>query len=118
MSIDYDAENWLGNPTKEEMTEQHVKLVEAENELLRMEVDRYRKNQAKLIDMISTATIERNRLVKELAEANALISKRNTESYEQDREIRTLQRILSQRDAVMRMHGIDEVYLGGPPGGS
>jgi hypothetical protein len=62
MTIDYDAENWLGNPTREEMLEHFYKQYEAENELLRFEVDRYKKNQTKLIEMLSTVTIERDRL--------------------------------------------------------
>jgi hypothetical protein len=66
MTIDYDAENWLGNPTREEMLEHFYKQYEAENELLRFEVDRYRKNQATLIEMLSTVTIERDRLSSQL----------------------------------------------------
>jgi hypothetical protein len=44
MTIDYDAENWFGNPTLEEMLDQRAKLVEAECDCMRLEFDRYRKN--------------------------------------------------------------------------
>jgi hypothetical protein len=54
MTNDCDAENWLGNPTREEMLELHAKLVEAECNCMRSEVDRYRKNQATLVDMLTT----------------------------------------------------------------
>lgn len=114
MTIDYDAENWLGNPTREEMIEHHSKLVEAENELLREEVDRYRSNQAKLIDMVSVRTIERDQLSKELKEANTYISQLRTETYEQSRKLGTYERIINQRESVMRSHGIPEVYFGSP----
>jgi regulator of replication initiation timing len=118
MCIDYEAENWLGNPTREEMLDHHNKLIEAENELLCQEVDRYRKNQAKLIDMVSALTIERDRLGKELKNTKTALSAANAKSYEQMREIGSMGRILTQRDAVMRAHGINEVYLGVPPSAS
>jgi hypothetical protein len=114
MTIDYDAENWLGNPTREEMLEHHSKLVEAENELLRQEVDRYRTNQAKLIDMVSVLTIERDRLAKELKEANVCVSELRADGYEKSRKIFSYDAIITQREAVMRSHGITEVYFGAP----
>jgi predicted nuclease with TOPRIM domain len=69
MTIDYDAENWLGNPTREEVLEQHAKLVEAECNCMRLEFGRFRKNQATLVDMLTTTIGERDRLRKELGSA-------------------------------------------------
>jgi regulator of replication initiation timing len=114
MCIDYDAENWLGNPTREEMLQHHNKLIEAENELLRQEVDRYRKNQAKLIDMVSALTIERDTAAKELSATKTRLSETSSQSYERMREISELQRVVSQRDAIMRGYGVPEVLFGSP----
>lgn len=64
--VDYNAEDWLGNPTREEMLEQHAKLVEAECNSMRLEIDRYRKNQAKLVAMLTAAVSERDQFKREL----------------------------------------------------
>jgi uncharacterized coiled-coil DUF342 family protein len=116
MCIDYDAENWLGNPTREEMLEHHNKLIEAENELLRQEVDRYRANQAKLIEMLSSMRTERDRLAKDLTQANSAISSLRRDTYEQSRKLASYDAIITQRESVMRSHGIPEVYFGSPRG--
>lgn len=64
--VDYDAENWLGNPTREEMLEHHCKLVEAECDDMRLAIERYRENQATLINMLTATICERDHLRREL----------------------------------------------------
>lgn len=102
MSIDYDTENWLGNPIQEEMLEHHARLVEAENELLRMEVDRYRTNQAKLIDMVSALTIERDKLAKDLGATRKHLSDSLLDASNLGNRVMGLERCREQLEAIHR----------------
>ena len=53
MSIDFDPES--------------AQLIQAENEALREEIGRHRQNVAKLVDMLTVVTGERDQLRKEVA---------------------------------------------------
>lgn len=74
MTIDYDAENWPGNPTPEEMMRQHVHLLEEECHQLQAELDRHRANQNKLVDMHNELMIERDSLRAKLKQTEARLS--------------------------------------------
>lgn len=74
MTIEYDAENWPDNPTREEMMRQHIHLLEEECRLFQLELNRYRKNLAKLIDIHTDVTIERDKIRAELKQTEARLS--------------------------------------------
>lgn len=84
MSINFEAES--------------VQLSHAENESLREEVDRHRRNVAKLVDMLTVVTGERDQLRKDIA-ANgktllvmrigemSSLSQNNQQLYQQNRHL-------------------------------
>lgn len=98
MDIDYDAENWPFSPTPEEMQCQHIHLIEQECRLLQEELSRYRQNTAKLVEMHSEITAERNMLRTKLAEANTRISDCLRSAAEDWARINSLQMVVSQVD--------------------
>ncbi|MCQ2994001.1 hypothetical protein NLO95_07710 [Pseudomonas syringae] len=98
MDIDYDAENWPFSPTPEEMQRQHVHLIEQECRLLQEELSRYRQNTAKLVEMHSEITAERNMLRTKLAEANTRVSECLRTAAEDWKRINSLKMIASQVD--------------------
>lgn len=87
MSIDFDSES--------------VQLIQAENESLREEVDRHRRNVAKLVDMLTVVTGERDQLRKNIA-ANgktslvmrigemSSLSQNNQQLYQQNRHLQEM----------------------------
>jgi len=114
MDINIGVDEWPVEYTREEMLEQHAHLLEEENHLLQKELDRYRRNMAKLIGMHDTAVNERHKLAIELAQTQKQISELNNQHCEDDRKIGALKNILFQREAVMRQHKIPECYFGTP----
>ncbi|WP_338134204.1 hypothetical protein [Pseudomonas viridiflava] len=68
------ADDWAYNPTEEQMIRQRAHIVNEENRLLRSEVSRYRQHLAKMIDMHSTASAEREKLSTKLKAADSRIS--------------------------------------------
>ena len=96
MSIDFDAES--------------VQLIQAENESLREEVDRHRRNVAKLVDMLTVVTGERDELRKNIA-ANgktslvmrigemSSLTQNNQQLYQQNRHLQDMVvRLATPRD--------------------
>lgn len=65
---------WPDEFTREEMLEQHARLLEEECRMFQEELSRYRKNMAKLIDMHTDVTVERDKLRAELKETAARLS--------------------------------------------
>ncbi|SDI54790.1 hypothetical protein [Pseudomonas abietaniphila] len=102
---------WPDEFTREEMLEQQSRLLIEELRLLQDEVSRQRKNIAKLVDMNGEATKEREAARADLAKAKETITRLNTESCEQSREVRTLKAQLNQHKAVMREHKIPGYYF-------
>lgn len=109
MKVTTEAE-WPDEFTREEMIEQQSRLLIEECHLLQKEVRRYQKNIAKLVDINTEVTVERDKLRAELAAAKAVISQLNADSYEQSREIHSLKMIKDQRDAVLREHKVPGYY--------
>jgi len=96
LSIDFDAES--------------VQLIQAENESLREEVDRHRRNVAKLVDMLTVVTGERDELRKNIA-ANgktslvmrigemSSLTQNNQQLYQQNRHLQDMVvRLATPRD--------------------
>lgn len=65
---------WPDEFTREEMLEQQSRLLIEECHMLQKELSRYRKNLAKLVDMHSTVTTERDKLRTALAHTQARLS--------------------------------------------
>ena len=61
MDADYGIDEWPDGFTREEILEQHAHLLEEECRMLNEELSRYRKNMAKLIDMQSGVSAERDK---------------------------------------------------------
>ena len=87
METDYDAEN--------------VQLIEMENEALREEVGRHRRNVARLVDMLTVVTEERDQLRRQIAEKGktslimrvgemSSLSQNNQQLYEQNRHLQDM----------------------------
>ncbi|BAP43947.1 putative uncharacterized protein [Pseudomonas sp. StFLB209] len=102
MNIDFAAEEWLGTPTQEEMLRHHCDLIETENDLLRVDLDRYRQNQAKLIDMLSIATAERDKLRVELRQAGTTISSLHLQTSQLDNKLRSTQMMYERYELGVR----------------
>lgn len=96
LSIEFDAES--------------VQLIQAENESLREEVDRHRRNVAKLVDMLTVVTGERDQLRDDIA-ANgktslvmrvgemSSLSQNNLQLYQQNKHLQNLvAELAKQRD--------------------
>lgn len=105
MEVTPEAE-WPDEFTREEMLEQQSRLLIEELRLLQDEVSRQRKNIAKLVDMNSEVTKEREAARADLLKAKETITRLNAESYEQSREIASLKLKVSQREAVLREHKV------------
>jgi regulator of replication initiation timing len=105
---------WPDEFTREEMLEQQSRLLIEEIRMVQQELSRYRKNMAKLIDMLNDVTVDRDTLRKRLERADARISNLQTDTYESSRIIGSLERILAQREAVMRTHNIPQQFFGEP----
>ncbi|WP_110949065.1 hypothetical protein [Pseudomonas bohemica] len=103
MTIDYDAENWPGNPTPEEIMRRYVHLLEEECHDLQTELVRHRKNQDKLIDMHNELAIERNSLRAKLKETEARLSDCLCENALMGNRIRGLE---SCRDQLEQIHKV------------
>lgn len=87
LGIDYDGEN--------------VQLIEMENETLREEVSRHRQNVARLVDMLTDVTSERDRLRREIAAKGqtslvmrigemSSLSQSNQQLYQQNRHLQDM----------------------------
>lgn len=99
---------WPDELTREEMLEQQSRLLREECRLLRDDLARYRQNIAKLVNMNAEVAIERDKLRSEMKVARELLQRKENESYEQSREIGSLQRVVHQHRAVMREHNVPE----------
>lgn len=66
--------DWPDEFTREEMLEQHARLLEEECRMFQKALSRYRKNMAKLIDMHSDVSAERDKLRAELKETATRLS--------------------------------------------
>lgn len=109
-----EIEEWADEFSREEMLEQQSRLLIEEVRLLQEDLTRYRTNVAKLVDMNAEVTRERDKLRTELTAAKWQISKLNVAACENWKRFNTLQRTLTQRDEVMRQHGVPEHYFGTP----
>lgn len=88
-----------------EIDSESAQLIQAENESLREEIGRHRKNVAKLVDMLSVVTAERDQLRKEVAAKGqtslvmrigemSSLNQNNQQLYEQNRYL---------QDAVVKL---------------
>lgn len=98
MSIDVEVES--------------AELIQAENESLREEVERHRKNVAKLVDMLTVVTGERDELRKMIAQKGksslvmsvgemSSLSQANQQLYQQNRHLQdTVVRLATPRNEL------------------
>ncbi|ODJ91655.1 hypothetical protein BB779_06250 [Pseudomonas viridiflava] len=113
------ADDWAYNPTEEQMIRQRAHIVSEENRLLRSEVSRYRQHLAKMIDMHSTASAEREKLSTKLKAADSRISDLLRNASDSWGQIDSLKRIIDHHRQLLRTADISPEKWGeNPPHGA
>lgn len=110
---DSEAASWPDEFTREEMLEQQNVLLIEECRMLQEDLTRYRQNLAKMVDLNSIATTERDKLRRQLDEHISELSRMRLDACEGWKTINSLKRVIGQKDVVMRQFKIPEQYLGG-----
>lgn len=95
------------------MIEQQNILLLEECRMLQEDLTRYRQNLAKMVDLNTIVTAERDRLRRQLEEHISELSRMRLNACEDWKTIDGLKRVVAQREAVMRQHGVPDYYSGG-----
>ncbi|MCF8979998.1 MULTISPECIES: hypothetical protein [Pseudomonas syringae group] len=109
------ADDWAYNPTEEQMIRQRAHIVSEENRLLRSEVSLYRQHLAKMIDMHSTASAEREKLSTKLKAADSRISDLLRNASDSWGQIDSLKRIIDHHRQLLRTSDISPEKWGENP---
>lgn len=96
--------DWPDEFTREEMLEQHARLLEEECRMFQEELSRYRKNMARLIDMHTDVSLERDRLRAELRETAARLSDTLQDNAALANRIAGLESCREQLEALHKAH--------------
>ncbi|WP_413818000.1 hypothetical protein [Pseudomonas viridiflava] len=97
------------------MIRQRAHIVSEENRLLRSEVSRYRQHLAKMIDMHSTASAEREKLSTKLKAADSRISDLLRNASDSWGQIDSLKRIIDHHRQLLRTADISPEKWGENP---